>query len=79
MTPNATGSVETNGWQRLSGVGPKTAAVIAQAWSGASSGAAASNYVRVQRIWVAARSGPRYAAIFICIPTGPTARRRSTR
>src|ERR1700719_2854496 len=26
---------QTNGWQRLSGVGPKTAAVIAQAWSGA--------------------------------------------
>jgi putative hydrolase len=25
---------QTNGWQRLSGIGPKTATVIAQAWSG---------------------------------------------
>jgi putative hydrolase len=25
---------QTNGWQRLSGIGPKTAKVIAQAWSG---------------------------------------------
>jgi putative hydrolase len=25
---------QTNGWQRLSGIGPKTALVIAQAWSG---------------------------------------------
>jgi len=24
----------TNGWQTLAGVGPKTAAVIAQAWAG---------------------------------------------
>ena len=68
---------QANSWQSLPGIGPKTAKVIAQAWSGREPDW--PNYVRLLRISVAVRSVRRYAAICICIRTGRTVRRRSRR
>ena len=69
---------QANSWQSLPGIGPKTAKVIAQAWSGREPDALVE-LRRPLRISAAVRSGRRYAAICICIRTGRTVRRTSRR
>lgn len=67
-----------NSWQSLSGIGPKTAKVIAQAWAGGEPDVLVelrSNAVDLG----AAISAPPCAAICMCTRTGPTVRRRSRR
>ena len=69
---------QANSWQSLPGIGPKTAKVIAQAWSGREPDPLVE-LRSAARISAAVRSVPRCAAICICIRTGRTGRRRSRR
>ncbi|CKO56429.1 hydrolase [Mycobacterium tuberculosis] len=69
---------QANSWQSLAGIGPKTAKVIAQAWSGREPDLLAELALTL-RISVEGRSVPHCAGICICIRTGRTGPRRSRR
>lgn len=69
---------QADSWQSLPGIGPRTAKVIAQAWSGREPDTLVELRSAATDL-AAARSGPPCAATCTCIRTGRTGRRRSTR
>lgn len=69
---------QANSWQSLAGIGPKTAKVIAQAWSGREPDLLAELGADAEDLG-GGRSVPHCAGICICIRTGRTGPRRSRR
>lgn len=69
---------QANSWQSLAGIGPKTAKVIAQAWSGREPDLLAELRADAEDLG-GGRSVPHCAGICICIRTGRTGPRRSRR
>ena len=66
-----------NSWQSLPGIGPKTAAVIAQAWAGREPDVLVE--LRSKAHSVAAKYARRSRETCTCTRTGPTGQRRSPR